>query len=1136
MKIIKNVDPVLIIILIFGLIPLLTWFKDGYLIAGSDWFPPINSTESIQRFFYQWNPFRGASLSLDPASIFPLQAFWSVFNSLHITLQVTQKVWFVFLFMAPGFTMYLLSKELFNSERLKVFFSSFSYMFSFYVLHNFTALATSSSYILTPLLIWSLLKGLKNKTWVNTTVFILFQVPFFAVAINPGRFLLMWIIIASFFTFTLCESESRRADLIYFFRLILFTILVNSWWLVSFFIPTIQNARSGIISLSSEISYDSFAFHSSKSSIINLLRHLGVWSWGEGFKGSTYTPYAQTYETPWMILATYAVPLLSFLGILLLRKGRLVYFYLLALTSIFLGKGVHSPFSEFSRIIFTYLPGFSFFKNPEALFGFPYALSLSIIFSFSVAEIIKRLKYKVLMFALAIIVVIASGFPLVTGEVFLKESGIFPSYKIKIPQYMYEAGSFLNREEGSDRILTLPQSDPSQTHFNWGYLGVDPTSSFVNKPVLAFYSSYYQNVGLSGLLSGMEELKNVNSPNFQYLTSLLGVRYIIQRNDIDWSYFGTKNFGSPQDVKTLLSAQSFIEGYKTFGAWDIYRLNDGFTRPKIYPISALTYVEGAPNSVSKIYSFNSPSLNDNFYFFPYPYADSEKGNINKYVKKASFFLENSPKIYIFGNRLAPNSTAFFDANANSVMVPRTSVLPTSPLYFLVKLKESWLISREKNEESRLDQYIWLSAKRASEVYELGKNGQWDEVYKTVGKYINTLERDILPLISTIKRKDYYFGLVSKIGAYLSKNEDLIEKTIGGVEDGRLDLMLKNVRNAHRLITNELGNLTKLKDAENFSFTVPKDGSYSLFLESSRLPTETVKEMKYYLDTVALGNPSVNIISDKVLELKDLQLDLGYHIVSIDFPESENTVSFNRFKELIDGKSINTPLADDAFLGQNQFVIQALNEQKDYVWDLGTVEAGSAYKLSFDYQNIFGNALGIVLESVDAGGEKNTFLDKVLSPTREWANYSRVIEFKGKVEGLRLSINLDSRFDNKKKYTIADLEFRELPRLTVALYLDRSKLESQSAIPEISYREINPVRYEVSVSNAVNPYYLGFTENFDNGWVINDGVSNFKHFAVNGKRVNIPSYAIQMNDKITIDKTSAQKVPFKDLSEKLKTCF
>ncbi|OGF36937.1 30S ribosomal protein S4 [Candidatus Falkowbacteria bacterium RIFOXYC2_FULL_48_21] len=46
--------------------------------------------------------------------------------------------------------------------------------------------------------------------------------------------------------------------------------------------------------------------------------------------------------------------------------------------------------------------------------------------------------------------------------------------------------------------------------------------------------------------------------------------------------------------------------------------------------------------------------------------------------------------------------------------------------------------------------------------------------------------------------------------------------------------------------------------------------------------------------------------------------------------------------------------------------------------------------------------------------------------------------------------------------------------------------------------------------------------------------NHNHFAVNGKRVNIPSYAIQMNDKITIDKTSAQKVPFKDLSEKLKT--
>ena len=44
----------------------------------------------------------------------------------------------------------------------------------------------------------------------------------------------------------------------------------------------------------------------------------------------------------------------------------------------------------------------------------------------------------------------------------------------------------------------------------------------------------------------------------------------------------------------------------------------------------------------------------------------------------------------------------------------------------------------------------------------------------------------------------------------------------------------------------------------------------------------------------------------------------------------------------------------------------------------------------------------------------------------------------------------------------------------------------------------------------------------------------KHLLVNDKRVNIASYRIQMNDKISIDKNSLAKVPFKDLSEKLKT--
>src|SRR3989344_6113655 len=100
-------------IFLLGLIPLL-WFKKGYLAAGHDMSYPLAPIDYWLDRLYVWTNMAGSFGSnqtdaIPGIFIHGLQAFFYFLTS---NLQLAQKLDFIFWFVLPGITMYILLKSL----------------------------------------------------------------------------------------------------------------------------------------------------------------------------------------------------------------------------------------------------------------------------------------------------------------------------------------------------------------------------------------------------------------------------------------------------------------------------------------------------------------------------------------------------------------------------------------------------------------------------------------------------------------------------------------------------------------------------------------------------------------------------------------------------------------------------------------------------------------------------------------------------------------------------------------------------------------------------------------------------------------------------------------------------------------
>ena len=113
----------------------------------------------------------------------------------------------------------------------------------------------------------------------------------------------------------------------------------------------------------------------------------------------------------------------------------------------------------------------------------------------------------------------------------------YSSY-VKIPDYWYQATDWINSRPGDGKVLLTPIDDFYEMPYNWtdGYYGTDQlVESLIDKPIIStnILSGYKVNNDAAATLFELGyAIRSGRVDEFRDFLDLLGVEYILQRNDI----------------------------------------------------------------------------------------------------------------------------------------------------------------------------------------------------------------------------------------------------------------------------------------------------------------------------------------------------------------------------------------------------------------------------------------------------------------------------------------------------------------------------------------------------------------------------------------------------------------------------
>jgi hypothetical protein len=325
------------------------------------------------------------------------------------SLQLAQKLDFIFWFSIPGVTMYILLRSLHPEKEnyLIRMVGSVFYMLNLYLLQAWI-IAEMSKFSLVavlPLVILAVSNVLmKNGSIVKNSLLVGLATLF----LNGGAGIPLWgglfmAVFAFYISVLFLQPKNTRLKKIIrsigflIFTSILF-ILLNLYWLFPYLSAYKQNftdrigaagGREGITAWSREIS--------KHASFTNLFKLQGI----PDLYDNPDHPYAQVVlNNPLFIIISILFPVVLFSNFLTLKlhdpTTRIYVFAFFAILIIALPfvAGSHPPLGSIYDLLLSYIPGFSIFRTPIYKFGMALWFSYSYLFAFGIHSIFKYLSIK----------------------------------------------------------------------------------------------------------------------------------------------------------------------------------------------------------------------------------------------------------------------------------------------------------------------------------------------------------------------------------------------------------------------------------------------------------------------------------------------------------------------------------------------------------------------------------------------------------------------------------------------------------------------------------------------------------------------------------------------------------------------
>lgn len=1079
----------ILLILIVGLIPLL-WFKPGYMALGHDMgFPLAPADYFIDRLF-TWTDRVGSfgSNQTDSISGIFIHGLEALLSFLGLSLVQTQQLTFIFWFILPGITMYILLRSLHPNKEDSIIRISGTlfYMLNHYLLQawliaertKFSIVAALPIVILTIInVIYRRKSIVKNSVILTITLFFL----------NGGAGIPLWggllvaaltclVIVFSFADYPIRERLKRTLSFVGLSTFFIF--MLNMYWVYPYIQSFTQNytqrvegsgGQEGAVSWSGEISRN--------ASFTNLLKLQGIPDW---YDNKTH-PYANDFlNNYFLVLLSLIFPIIGFIGLMTRNESRnkVVYkicFLGLLIISIPFTAGSHPPTGEVYDFLLRNLPGFSIFRTPFYKFGmilwFAYAYLIAIglknIVELIYPKVSSKLSFKFTNIILLVIYIIILGiynYPFFTGNFFNWSKNY--STMVKVPDYVFESKKELDGNKFSSRTLLIPNLNPATKYviYDWKYLSLSTIPSMLSRrPVVINDATLQGNeVTLVDIIYS-QLTKNGNSNLLGYL----GVNKAIIMDDLNEPE--NPDYNSSKLKSLIQNNQQFIHD-KTIGAWEFLNINDSNYKPLFYAPRALTYIQSDPSHLKDVVDIPQLQLSKDALLFSniwFP-TDIPHTVMDNFVSQSiieGICLTCSVK------------EDFLEANP-----PR--ILPGDRLYFLVRFIENRKLNNIKNFSEKIDFVIGTLAKNSAALKMLIANSRnrdtvinivddWNEKLDELKIYYLSISDPNVKLENSYKIYRYLWFLIvgSQDWKMLSDNSGVVNK-LSEFENRARKLLVD--------LKLEPATLKENDDITRYQIDIPKEGDYKISVYShTTFDVGTEKQQ----NTAVFDNQSIDLplVKDTNNWYQSKLLHLSSKEYKLSFRSDEN-------------KKTNIP----------EFIVEAKEARTQCQdIDLGSVDPANMYQVEFDNENIAGNSLRVDLyertESFSKGKLKDIGkLSEILSTKPTVYRTRFAFRPDQSIKFAYLKFCLDGNYTSPSTSKVWNIELNEIysPAIVLVSSLDQPLTHQ---IPNIQFVTLNQTKYLVKVEGQPAEFILNFNSRFDKEWKLREVDSNLAEKYFSGEK-------------------------------------
>jgi hypothetical protein len=603
----------------------------------------------------------GSDRSNNVASLFFIGVF-SFFEFIGLGSQTVEKAGFIFWLLLVGLSMNFLMTTLLNKKGVVKYSydiarasAALMYMYGFYNIFLWVRLQLSlSTLVMFPMFLALLIRVFEHQIGLSKAVFvtILLAIVCSSTGIQPPLlyiFSIFIVIFLFFYIFCIEKINSKRlVELSHQFLILSMAYILGSMYWLTSLLSYILN--SGYLNSSTGMeAYNVkalLAWVSTPTSFLQVFRQYGDVAWFDGFAGYPYWPDITIYQNSSALISiSFLIILIALLPLFvncgLAARRYVIFFWVTALATAFFSKGIHPPFGDLYLWMVDNIPLFWIQRAPWQKFGLLLSLSFAVLFGFGVgvaSELALKLRLsrftnapylqefqrslvKIILFTLILTSTVFYNWKFVSGAMYSfgkNESQIGYHEKFNLgfhityPDYAYSMAQYLNSQKDYFKVFFLP--DFSSTVYFWGYAGsTDIAIGLIKKGLI--HRSYGEGLLPPNTIEGMQDLasRKILDDGKDGVAKLLGfwgVRYILLRNDYWHSFYGQGENRRPENLRKKLEVLDDISLEKSFGMWDLYRVDDKYFVEQLTIPS--TIISTAPMDLSPR---GNKKFLDNFYSY-----------------------------------------------------------------------------------------------------------------------------------------------------------------------------------------------------------------------------------------------------------------------------------------------------------------------------------------------------------------------------------------------------------------------------------------------------------------------------------------------------------------------------------------